>query len=84
MSRDQYDDKQFWRCPQLGGGVPFSHCRKTNDTLPCPRIIECWGRKIDMPRFLVENYTEEELKKALKPSGGRLATIFDTAEKFSR
>lgn len=83
MSKEEFDDKQFWRCPTLGGEVPFVHCRKTNDTLPCPRIVECWGRKIDMSRFLQDNYTQEELSKALRPANGRLDTIFETARKFS-
>ena len=83
MSKEQFDEEKLWRCPLLGGGVPFRHCRKTNDSLPCPRIVDCWHGRMDLPAFLLENYSEDELKRALQPSQGRLDTILKSVQKFS-
>jgi len=79
---EKYDEKTYWRCPPLGGPVQFVHCRKVNGGLPCNRIAGCWSAKMDLPAFLKENYTPEELELALgSPGKGRLETIFETLEK---
>ena len=82
MNKEEFDQKQLWRCPMLGGGVPFRHCRKSNSSLPCPRILECWQGRFDISGFLNENYTGQELEKALQSPQGRLDTILSTIEKF--
>ena len=82
MTIEQHDNMSHWRCPMLGGPVPFSHCRRTNDTLPCNRIRECWHGRIDTDAFLKENYPPEQLKKCLAPPPSRVDRIISAVEQF--
>ncbi len=83
MGIEEHDEKQLWRCPQLGGEVPFKHCRKANSGTPCPKFVECWHKKVDVETFIQENYTKEELEKALASHEGRVETVFSIVKKFS-
>jgi hypothetical protein len=77
-----HDELTIWRCPTLGGPVPFVHCRKTNNGFPCFSIVTCWGERVDLAAFLRENYTMEELEQAFGAAKkSRLETILDTLEK---
>jgi hypothetical protein len=79
---EQYDEAQIWRCPQLGGPVPFKYCRRMNDKLPCKRIIACWGGEIDVPAYLAASFSTEELEAVFEgPSKDRLFRIVDTLNK---
>ncbi len=79
---EQHDGIMHWRCPQLGGEVPFRHCRSCNNSLPCPQIINCWGGKVDLAVFLRENYSVEELETVFgKPKLSRIETILNAVEK---
>lgn len=83
--KEQYDHLTHYRCPPLGGPVGFKHCRTVNDGLPCTKFPACWGRKLDALEFLRENYTEEEISKALATGGKtRLETIFGAIEKAKK
>ena len=74
-------DKLERRCPSLGGPVPFYYCRTMNHKLPCARIIQCWGAKLDMQAFLETNYSEEDLKSAFEPDPRtRVQKIIQIAE----
>ena len=75
MAIEERDNENLWRCPMLGGPVPFKHCRTTNDGLPCTKIPGCWGRRFDAGKFLSDNYSEEELKAAFSPQPDRLGRI---------
>ncbi|HOX27560.1 MAG TPA: hypothetical protein PLQ76_00245 [bacterium] len=82
MAIEAYDSLSIWRCPSLGGPVPFSHCRKTNNNLPCQSIVACWSNQIDLQAFLSENYTHEELQQALGvPKKSRIETILEALDK---
>lgn len=83
MSIEQHDSERHWRCPMLGGPVPFSHCRRTNDSLPCHGIRECWAGRLDTDAFLNENYSPVDLKKCLAPPHSRMDRIIDTVSRFS-
>ena len=79
---ETHDEQTIWRCPMLGGPVPFRHCRKVNDGLPCRQIIGCWGGRIELAAFLNENYSREELERALgAPKKSRIDTIIETLER---
>ena len=83
MKIDEHDAKMIWRCPSLGGEVPFKHCRTTNLGLPCARLQECWQRKLDAVAFIKENYTKEELDKIFAPAPDRLNRILGTLGEFA-
>jgi len=79
---DQYDDMQFWRCPQLGGPVTFKYCRMMNEGVPCRRLLYCWGARLDVLKYINGNYTAEEIERAFGvPSKDRLTRIFDAIRK---
>jgi hypothetical protein len=82
MTIEMHDEVTIWRCPSLGGPVPFSYCRKMNNRLPCQSLAGCWGSRIDVPAFLKENYTQEELRQAFgSPKKGRVDTILETLDR---
>jgi len=73
------------RCPQLGGEVPFRYCRMVNEDLPCRRIIICWEFPIEISKFLAENYTFDQIQRALAPpSKTRFETILEIIEKAKK
>ena len=74
-----HDEKEHYRCPQLGDTAKFSYCRRMNGGLPCRQLYGCWMDKIDVNEYLFENFSLEEMEKAFgQPSRGRVATMFDT------
>jgi hypothetical protein len=75
----QYDDTEIWRCPQLGGPVTFHYCRRMNADLPCPNLIRCWEKQIDVVPFLETHYTSDVIDTVFaNPQKGRIGSIFDT------
>jgi len=79
---EAHDSLSYWRCPQLGGPVPFRHCRRSGiDTLPCRKLPECWGSQIDVPGFLASVYTLEEIEIAFGgPAKSRLDIVLETID----
>lgn len=76
-----HDERDMWRCPQLGGPVTFEYCRRMNDKLPCYNLFRCWGEKIDLQTWLTENFTQEEIQQAMaKPANMRIQSIFDVIQ----
>lgn len=73
------------RCPQLGGDVPFKYCRTLQNNLPCRRIIICWEFRLEIGKFLNENYHIDEIRKALSsPTKTRIETIVEMIEKAKK
>ncbi len=79
----QYDELTHWRCPQLGGPVPFKHCRTTAGGLPCRSLPDCWGGQLGdgLISYLMHNFTENELKTAFAgPREGRLNRLLNALD----
>ena len=75
-------DASIIRCPMLGGEVPFQYCRTVNEDLPCRKIIICWEFRIEIGKFLNENYSVEQIQRALAPpSKTRIETLIELIEK---
>jgi len=73
------------RCPQLGGEVPFHYCRTVNEELPCQKIIICWEFRIEIGKFLNENFSLDQIQRALAPPNQtRIETILELIEKAKR
>jgi hypothetical protein len=70
------------RCPQLGGDIPFRYCRTVNENLPCRKIMVCWEFRVDISKFLGQNYSVDQVQRALAPpTKTRLDTILEMIEK---
>ena len=75
-------DELVIRCPQLGGEVPFRYCRTVQENLPCRRVMVCWEFRIEISKFLSQNYSADEIQHALAPPAKtRLDTILELIEK---
>lgn len=61
----------FW-CPLLGQPLHFGYCRRSQDGLPCHRIITCYEPHFAVRQFLEDHYTPEELARCLAPPPSRL------------
>jgi len=78
----KYDAKMHPRCRQLGSEIHFGYCRVMNNGLPCNQVLNCWYHLFDIETFIVEHYTEEEIKTFLKGQS-RLAIILEAVKKYS-
>ncbi|MBN2328345.1 MAG: hypothetical protein JXR73_14455 [Candidatus Omnitrophica bacterium] len=77
-SLTRYDDLEHYRCPLLGDAIHFSYCRKMNEGLPCRKLFDCWVDKINVEGYLNENFTPDEIHKAIaRPQPGRIETMFE-------
>ncbi len=75
----RYDHYRILRCPQLGNPVTFGYCRGMNQSLPCPRVVSCWGGVFDVEGFLQEHFDPVELARAWSGARrGRVDIIADT------
>ncbi|MFB3788368.1 MAG: hypothetical protein ACE15F_18570 [bacterium] len=78
-----FDAREHWRCPILGGPVPFSYCRAMNSGLPCSRLMGCWNEHLDIRTYLQDNFTEEEIGRVFaQPAPGRMGTIFEVLRRI--
>jgi hypothetical protein len=77
---NQFDDSNAY-CRGLGHYVPFRYCRTVSDGLPCSKIKDCWFEKIDIARFISDNYTEPEQKRIFAPPPEKISTILDLINK---
>ena len=77
---NQFDDTNSY-CRSLGHYVPFRYCRTVSDGLPCGKIKDCWFEKIDVARFISENYTEPERERIFAPPPEKISTILDLINK---
>jgi len=78
-------DALIIRCPQLGGEVPFKYCRTMNEDLPCRRMTVCWEFRMEISKFLSENYSIDQIQRALAPpTKTRLESILELIEKAKK
>ncbi len=80
---DEHDHKKI-RCPRIGGEVNFLLCRTENNLLPCKWIAGCWQSRIDIHKFIDENYSEEEKKRFSISRTPKLASLVEMAEKAKK
>ena len=74
----QHDRRMHYRCPMLGGEVPFGHCRTTAEGHPCARIVTCWERLFDVRAFLAAHYDLAELEtRWAEPRQPKILTLVE-------
>ncbi len=62
--------------------VEFSYCISMNENLPCRSIIGCWKSRMNIIKYLKENYAVDDLKKVFEgPAKTRLQRIAEAIEK---
>ena len=77
---EQYDDRSI-RCPRVGGDVNFLYCRSENNLLPCGWIVGCWQNRVDINKFLEDNYSDEELARIFTLPRPRVESLLKMVEK---
>lgn len=80
---EQYDNLEC-RCRMLGHNVPFKYCRTVQTRLPCPKIIDCWFRRIPIQDFIKNNYNQEELTQILVQPKLKMDSLMDMIEKMKK
>ncbi len=81
--REEFDSEEIY-CRKLGHHLGFSYCRRERGGLPCPRILECWNRRVPVREFLEANYSPEELAPIGRPAPGKTSTLISLIEKARR
>jgi hypothetical protein len=61
---DAFDRETRPYCPRLGGEAPFRLCRTQGADALCGRILQCWGKRVEVVRFLIGRYGAEALRRA--------------------
>ncbi|MBN2160116.1 MAG: hypothetical protein JW807_12030 [Spirochaetes bacterium] len=77
---ESFDDKTGY-CRSLGHYVPFQYCRTVNSGLPCSKIKDCWFEKLDIERFIGENYSKSEIEQIFTPRPEKISTLIDLINK---
>ena len=76
----EFDDKECY-CRILGHHLYFSYCRSLNDGYPCHKILDCWFEKLDVRKFVRENFTDEEVEMFLQAPKPKMQTLMALIEK---
>lgn len=70
-------------CRRLGHHVPLSYCMAPGQELFCGSFRDCWYARMDVDRFLEENYTDQQRKAALQPSPPKITGIMAVLERWN-
>jgi hypothetical protein len=68
-------------CPMLGHYVPFKYCRTVNDQFPCRKIKDCWFERMEIERYIADNYSGAEIERIFSPQPQKISTIIDLINK---
>lgn len=77
-------DTETIRCPALGDEVNFKYCRIMNDRFPCSRIVACWQTRLDINKFLLDNFTNEELDRIFVAPQSKMQKLVSLVEKSKK
>jgi hypothetical protein len=72
----QFDTRQGY-CRKLGHYLTFKYCREENNTMPCPKIRDCWFHDMDVDLFIANNFKKEEIKYLVQPVKPKITSILD-------
>ncbi|MEO0294184.1 MAG: hypothetical protein ABIN61_08215 [candidate division WOR-3 bacterium] len=80
---EQFDNESIY-CRKLGHWLTFNYCRRENKGFPCRGIISCWFERIEIEKFLKENYEKGEISYLFEPQPSKLASIIELIEDTKR
>jgi hypothetical protein len=69
------------RCPMLGHPLHFSYCRSANLGDPCRKIFDCWFTRIDIKKFVQENFSDDKIEKLASPPKPKVLSILEIAQR---
>ncbi len=75
---DTINDAREVYCRMLGHVLAFRYCRTMQEGLPCGRILDCWFERMDIRKFVADNYSQEEQEKIFSPAPSRLDILYRT------
>jgi hypothetical protein len=70
-------DELTCHCPALGHEVPFGYCRSVEHGLPCRRIVQCWGQRLDIAAFLNQHFTADQVEHLSAPPKDKRVTLYE-------
>ncbi len=74
--RKQYDLEEAY-CKILGHFLTFDYCRKSNKSLPCSKILDCWFQQLPIQDFIRDNYSKEEREQIFTPQPPKILSLSD-------
>ncbi len=72
----EFDTRQGY-CRKLGHHLSFKYCREEHNSLPCPKIRDCWYSGIDIDQFLQQNYQQGEIDHLQNVPQPKIGTIIE-------
>jgi hypothetical protein len=78
--KELFDEKLLY-CGSLGHNIPFKYCRSMNSELPCRKIKDCWFERIDIEKFIEENYSVSEQERIFAEPPDKISTILGLIKK---
>jgi hypothetical protein len=80
MDPSAHDARETY-CRMLGHEIQFKYCRSVNDGMPCRRIADCWHTRFDVPTWLREHYSPEQIDRITAPPPAKVASILELIER---
>jgi len=82
---EEFDSRKHYRCPMLGGEVPFRYCRTVDEGNPCRRIETCWDGLMDIHGFLRTHYDLDELRENWdRPRKQKIVSILEILQNVQK
>jgi hypothetical protein len=72
----QFDHQKHY-CRKLGHFITFGYCRKEEFDHPCKSIRSCWRDKFDIDRFLLDNFSDDDIRNLTEPSPSKMSCIVE-------
>jgi hypothetical protein len=77
---EQFDNKTGY-CRTLGHYIPFQYCRTVNEGTPCRKIKDCWFDKVDIEKFISENFSESDRERIFASPPEKISSLIDLINK---
>ena len=77
---DEFDNREIY-CRMLGHQLTFKYCRRTGDGSFCPKILDCWHRKLDIIRYMKAHYSYEQIQTLFRAPSSKMSTLIGLIEK---
>lgn len=76
------DKNQEIYCRKLGHHLPLSYCLAPGQDDFCGSFRDCWYARMDVDKFLADNFTPRQLQASLKPGTPKITGIMAVLERL--